>query len=48
MDRRILIVTSPEQAAARVWYQRLLAMQISLMLTTSAASAAVDISRIGA
>jgi hypothetical protein len=28
MDRRILIVTSPEQAAARVWYQRLLAMQI--------------------
>jgi hypothetical protein len=28
MDRRILIVTSPEQAAARVWYQRLTAMQI--------------------
>jgi hypothetical protein len=28
MDRRILIVTSPEQAAARVWYQRLPAMQI--------------------
>lgn len=36
MDRRILIVTSPEQAVARGWYQ-VAGHANSLMLTTFAA-----------
>jgi hypothetical protein len=47
MDRRILIVTSPEQAAARVQYPAV-AGHANSMLKTFAASAAVDISQIGA